>query len=74
MSADVLAPKVTRASAGMVMSVYDRQHVHVGLLHYELGFLLLNKIQDMMRNVNTSLIIFKTIQHVKSQLICNWKI
>ena len=38
---------------------------HVGLLHCEFGLLLLNKTQDMMQNVNTSLTIFKIIQHVK---------
>ena len=40
----------------------DRQHI--GLLHCEFG-LLLNKIQDDIRNVNTYFIIFKTIQHIK---------
>ena len=62
--ADALAPKGTRTSAGMVSSVYDRQHV--GLLHCEFGLVLLNKFQDMIQNVNTSLIIYKTIHHVKS--------
>ena len=41
MLTDTLAPKVARASAGMVLSVWDRQHV--GLLHCQFG-LLLNKI------------------------------
>ena len=36
------------------------------MLHCEFGLLLLNKIQDMIRNVNTSLMILKTIQHIKS--------
>ena len=67
MPADALAPYVTRASAGMVLTVYDRQHV--GLLHCESGLLLLNKIPDMKGNMNTSSMIFKTIQHVKSQNI-----
>ena len=39
---------------------------HVELLHSEFGLLLLNRIQDMIRNVNTFLMIFKTIQHVNS--------
>ena len=56
MPADALAPKVARASAGMVLLVYDRQHV--GLRHCEFGLFLLNKIQDMIQNVNTSLTIF----------------
>ena len=62
MPADALAPEVARASTGMVFSASDRQHV--GLLHCEFGLLLLNKIQDMMQNVNTSLVAFKTIQQV----------
>ena len=64
MPADVLAPKVAKASAGMVLSVHDRQHV--GLLHYEYGLLLLNKIQDRIQNVNKSLIIFKQFSMLKS--------
>ena len=64
MPADALAPKVARASAGIVLSVKDRQHV--GLLHCKFGLLLLNTIQDMVQNADTSLLIFKTIQHVKS--------
>ena len=44
--------------------LWDRQHI--GLLHCKSGLLLLNKIQDMIQNVNTSFVIFKTIQHVKS--------
>ena len=47
-----------------VLIAKDRQHV--GFRQYVSSFLLLNKIQDMMRNVNTSFIIFKTIQQVKS--------
>ena len=49
---------------GMVLTEKDRQHV--GLLHCEFSLLLLNKIQDMIQNENTSFIVFKTIQHVKS--------
>ena len=64
MPADALAPKVARASVGMVLSEYDRQHVE--LLHCEFGLLLLNKLQDMIRNVNISIVNFKTIQHLKS--------
>ena len=65
MPADSLAPKVASASTGMVLTVLDRQYL--GLLHRESGLVLIAKIQDMIRNVNTSftLIIFKTIQHVK---------
>ena len=62
MPADVLAPQVSSVSAGMVLTVYDRQHVE--LPHCEFGLLLLNNIQDMIQNVNTSFIIFKLIQHV----------
>ena len=39
---------------------------HAGMLHFKFGLLLLNEIQDMIRNVKTALIIFKTIKHVKS--------
>ena len=59
---DSLAPKVARASAGMGLSVYDRQLV--GLLHCEFGLFLLNKIQSMIRNVNTSLIILKQLHEL----------
>ena len=38
----------------------------LGLLHDEFGLLLLNKIQDMIQNVNTSVVMLKTMQHVKS--------
>ena len=38
------------------------------MLHREFGLLLLNKIQDMILNVNASLIIFKAIQYHKSYL------
>ena len=55
MPADVLAPKVARTSAGMVL-MYDRQQV--GLLHGEFGLLLLNKIQTMIQSVNVFCIIF----------------
>ena len=34
-----------RACSGIVLTLYDRQHV--GLLHCDFDFLLLNKIQDM---------------------------
>ena len=57
--ADALAPKVASASAGMVLTVKDIQHVE--LLHCEFGLVLLNNIQDSTRNVNTSFGIFKTI-------------
>ena len=62
MPADALAPKVARISAGMVLLVYEREHLR--LLHRIFGLLLLNKIQDMVQNMNISSIIFKTIQHV----------
>ena len=61
---DALAPKVTRASTGIILMIYNRQHV--GLFRCE-SCLLLNKIQDMIPDVNTSFEIIKTIQHVKSQ-------
>ena len=51
--ADAPTPWVARASAGMVLTVYDRQHV--GLLQCKSDLLLLNKIQDMMQNVKTFL-------------------
>ena len=57
MAADALAPKVARASTGMVLTEE--------LLHWESGQLLLSKIQDMIQNMNTSFIIFKTIQIIK---------
>ena len=60
MPADALA---TLASAGIVLTVQARQHVW--LLHSLSGLLRLNKIQDTMQNVNTSFVIFKTIEHVK---------
>ena len=44
-------------------TVYDRQHA--GLLHCD-SRLLLNKVQHMIRNVDTYLMIIKTIQHGKS--------
>ena len=46
--------------------VKDRQYG--GLLHCDSGLLLLNKIQDMIHNVNTSFIIFKIIHLVQSQV------
>ena len=57
MPADALATLITRASAGMILTLKDRQHV--GLLHCEFGYLLLNKMQDMIRNVNASFIILR---------------
>ena len=42
---------------------------NLGLLHCESGLRLLNKIQDMIQNVNTSFIILITIQHVTSWYI-----
>ena len=59
MPADALAPRVARGSVGMVLAVCDKQHV--GLIFCEFGPLLVNKIQDIIRNVNASFIIFKTI-------------
>ena len=68
MPADALDPQVARVSAGMVLTVYDRQHVE--LLHCESGLLLLNKILDMIPKVNTctSFIISKQF----SILSVNW--
>ena len=37
----------------------------IGLPHWEFGRPLLNKMQDMTENVNTSPIIFKSIQHIR---------
>ena len=48
----------------MVLTVKDRQHV--GLLCSEPSLLLFTKIQGMIQNVTTSLIIFKKIEYVKS--------
>ena len=42
---------------GMVLIILDRQYV--GLLHWEFGLYLLNKIQDMILNVNASFTIFQ---------------
>ena len=50
MPADVLAPKVARTSAGMVL-MYDRQQV--GLLHGEFSLLLLNKINIRISTKNS---------------------
>ena len=66
MPPDALAPKVARASAGTVLTVWDRQHVL--LLPSEFYAIASKKIQEMILNVNASFIIFKTIQHAKSQL------
>ena len=63
MPADALAPEVARASTGMVLPVLVRQHV--GLLHCEFSLLPLNKIQYLIQNA--SLMVFKTIQYVKSE-------
>ena len=51
-------------ATGMVLSIKYRHHI--GLLHGEFGLLRLNKIQDMIWNMNTSLIIFKKNKHVNS--------
>ena len=58
------AAKVARASAGMVLPVHNRQHVFLFLSLFHM--LVLSQIQDTIQNVNISVIIFKTIQHVKS--------
>ena len=57
MPADALAPEVASASAGMVLAVYDRQHV----LLFQNWFHLLGpgQIQDTIQNVNASYIILK---------------
>ena len=62
-SADALAPKVVKASGGMVLAVRDRQHI----LLFQSSFHLLvrNQIQDTIQNADFYLIIFKTIQDVK---------
>ena len=65
MPADVPAPSVDRESAGMVLTASYRQYL--GSFHCECALLMLNKIQDMIQNVNTSFINFKTIQHVKRE-------
>ena len=49
-SAEALAPEVTRASAELVLTIQDWKHV--GLLHCESDLLLLSKIQDMIQSVN----------------------
>ena len=64
MPVDALAPKVASASASLLLAVQNRQYV--GLFLCEYGYLLLNKIQDMIWNVSTYLMNFKTIPHVKS--------
>ena len=61
MPADALAPKVAKASAGMVLAVY-RQHVF--LFQSQFHLLESSQIQDTIKNVNISFVIFKTIQHV----------
>ena len=63
MSADALAPKVARASAGIVLPVLDRQHVL--LFHSQfhlLGIGQISQIQDTIENVNVSFVIVKAIQ------------
>ena len=49
MSIDALAPSVNRASADMISKLYGKQYV--GLFDIEFG-LLLNKTQEMIRNVS----------------------
>ena len=63
MPADALAPKVTRASVGMSLAVWDRQHV----LLFQGKFHPLEsiQIQHTIQNVNICFVIFKTIQNVK---------
>ena len=58
------ATGVATASAGMLLTV----HVYKinNMQDCEFRFLLMNKIQDMIRKVNASFIIFKTIQYSKS--------
>ena len=64
MPTDALTSEVTSASPGMLLTVWDRQYVL--LLQSWFHLLGSNQIQDMIQNVNIYLIIFKTIQHVKS--------
>ena len=64
---DALAPKVTNASAGMILAVQDRQHALLFQSWFPLHGLRL--IQYIIQNVNISFITFKIIQHVKSQEI-----
>ena len=52
------------ASAGMVLSIYNKQHV--GVLHCEFGHLL-NEIQDMIRDVNAFFIIFKQFSVLRAK-------
>ena len=63
--ADALATEVIRQAIS-IHGIDSIDKKPEGLLHCELGLLLLNKIQDVIRNVNTLIKIFKTIQHVKS--------
>ena len=64
MPADDLAPYVTRASAGMVLTVQDRALVLLFMSQFHL--LDSGQIQDTIQNMNIFVVIFETIQHVKS--------
>ena len=64
-AACVLAPEVTRALAGMIFTALDRQYV--SLLHCEFILLLYNKTHDQIQNMNTYLMMCKTIQRVKNK-------
>ena len=61
--ADALAPKVARASAGMVLALKDRQYIL--LLQSQFHLLGSSQIQDINENGNISIVIFKAIQRVK---------
>ena len=63
MPADALAPKVARASAGMALAVWDRQHVL--LFQSESHLLGSSQIQHTVQDMNISCMIFKTTLHVK---------
>ena len=63
MPADALAIEVARASAGMLLTVQDRQLE--GLPHFGFGLTLFNKIKYMMRNVNTSFISLQQFNMVR---------
>ena len=64
MPADALAPKVARASAGMVLAVWNRWRVL--LFQSQFHWLQSIQIHDTFQNVNITFLIFKSIQHVKS--------
>ena len=56
MPAATLVPKVTSASASMVLAVLDKQSVL--LFQSQIQLLGLSQIQDTIQNVNISFIIF----------------